>query len=86
MSTNQQQTVHRALAKRIVEILADQKPHISKQKSQNVLCPILKHYIAPATVNQFGFPNKWSTQDTTTDVMTDELLLYFDAINFFEPT
>ena len=56
-----QSAVHFAIAKRIVDTLADKKSHVTQQVALEVLKPLLEYNLAPIVIENHKIPENWFT-------------------------
>ncbi len=60
-----QSAVHLAIAKRIVNTLADKKSHVTQQVALEVLKPLLEDNLAPIIIKKHKIPEYWFTNEKT---------------------
>jgi hypothetical protein len=85
MEEVKQSSVHLAIAKRIVDKIADKKHLISQQVALNVLKPFLEDHIIPAKLKKYKIPEYWFEESMMAkQYLLEELASYLQLVYFIE--
>ncbi len=80
-----QSGVHLAIAKHIVDTLADGESDVTQQVALEVLKPWLEDNIAPIMIKNHKIPDNWFTNERTPKLnLSHELASYLQLVKFVE--
>ncbi len=85
MEEEKHTSVHLAIAKRIVDTLADGDCHVSQLAALQVLRPLLEDNLPPLILKKHKIPEQWFAYEMTAkESLIQELASYLQKIKFVD--